>query len=456
MKRPRLLNPFKVEIPSAIERLLSLNLKFIIRPKINVVAPLESFKELRTTVRRRSRFLNAPVKTGRDRYVPGLHVKSTLPYTWPKADETVEKGLDRGFLLLRQALDSVDSTRWRPNLAGATLPSLEGFMNSNNVLEKASLQTFSLASLYQYTPFSAEKFVHQLNEDQIQLPEFHMLPKMHKVKLAGRPIVPSHSWVTSHVSKYADWLLQPMLQLFPWIIQDSKDLLRRLSDVELPEVNEELWIITADIQSMYTNLPSDEGARCMRWLGTHFYTQEHLPFSQRLPPILAPMFEDFLDSGSENFGFGSAPSSELFNTETLREQTAGDLIYELVSFVLNNSYLGFQGKLFHQVSGTAMGTALAPTYANLFVGALEREARLLETPNLIFYGRYIDDVIAIVKGPRSNVDICISALAQLHPSLVFDAEVSSNGLPFLDAFISKNSDPKNSSRWSLSTRVLPL
>ncbi|SGY55401.1 BQ5605_C006g04016 [Microbotryum silenes-dioicae] len=195
------------------------------------------------------------------------------------------------------------------------------------------------------------------------------------------------------------------------------------------------------------------GARCMRWLGTHFYTQEHLPFSQRLPPILAPMFEDFLDSGSENFGFGSAPSSEFFNTETLREQTAGDLIYELVSFVLNNSYLGFQGKLFHQVSGTAMGTALAPTYANLFVGALEREARLLETPNLIFYGRYIDDVIAIVKGPRSNVDICISALAQLHPSLVFDAEVSSNGLPFLDAFISKNPDPKNSSRWSLSTRV---
>ncbi|SGY86406.1 BQ5605_C009g05815 [Microbotryum silenes-dioicae] len=204
---------------------------------------------------------------------------------------------------------------------------------------------------------------------------------------------------------------------------------------------------------MYTNLPSDKGARCMRWLGTHFYTQEHLPFSQRLPPILAPMFEDFLDLGSEKFGFGSAPLSEFFNTETLREQTAGDLIYELVSFVLNNSYLGFQGKLFHQVSGTAMGTALAPTYANLFVGALEREARLLETPNLIFYGRYIDDVIAIVKGPRSNVDKCISALAQLHPSLVFNAEVSSNGLPFLDAFISKNPDPKNSSQWSLSTRV---
>ncbi|SGY86418.1 BQ5605_C009g05816 [Microbotryum silenes-dioicae] len=276
MKRPRLLNPFKVEIPLAIKRLLSLNLKFIIRPKINVVAPLESFKELRTTVCHRSRFLNAPVKTGRDRYVPGLHVKSTIPYTWPKADETVEKGLDRGFLLLRQALDGVDSTRWQPNLAGATLPSLEGFMNNNNVLVKAAdknlgltvlpkdwyveeglrqlqdsstylelkmvrLRTiiktlmyrrkrllskvFSFASLYQYTPFSAEKFVHQLNKDQIQLPEFHMLPKMHKVKLAGRPIVPSHSWVTSHVSKYADWLLQPMLRLFSWIIQDLKDLL---------------------------------------------------------------------------------------------------------------------------------------------------------------------------------------------------------------------------------------
>ena len=40
-------------------------------------------------------------------------------------------------------------------------------------------------------------------------------------------------------------------------------------------------------------------------------------------------------------------------------------IIELLEVVLTNNHFEFNGKHYHQVSGTAMGTKLAPSYANL-------------------------------------------------------------------------------------------
>ena len=42
-------------------------------------------------------------------------------------------------------------------------------------------------------------------------------------------------------------------------------------------------------------------------------------------------------------------------------------IIELLEVVLASNYFDFNGKHYHQKSGTAMGTKLAPSYANLFM-----------------------------------------------------------------------------------------
>ena len=45
-------------------------------------------------------------------------------------------------------------------------------------------------------------------------------------------------------------------------------------------------------------------------------------------------------------------------------------IKELLELVLTNSHFEFNGK-YYQLSGTAMGTKLAPSYANLFMTKFE-------------------------------------------------------------------------------------
>ena len=46
-------------------------------------------------------------------------------------------------------------------------------------------------------------------------------------------------------------------------------------------------------------------------------------------------------------------------------------IIELLELVLTNNHFEFNGKYYHQLSGTAMGTKLAPSYANLFMTKFE-------------------------------------------------------------------------------------
>jgi hypothetical protein len=49
---------------------------------------------------------------------------------------------------------------------------------------------------------------------------------------------------------------------------------------------------------------------------------------------------------------------------------------DLLNIVLTKNYFQFADKMFHQVQGTAMGTKMAPSYANLFMAELEE--KLLE------------------------------------------------------------------------------
>ena len=44
---------------------------------------------------------------------------------------------------------------------------------------------------------------------------------------------------------------------------------------------------------------------------------------------------------------------------------------ELLKAVLTNNYFDFNGECYHHVSGTGMGTKLAPSNANLFITRFE-------------------------------------------------------------------------------------
>src|SRR5690606_14314194 len=91
-----------------------------------------------------------------------------------------------------------------------------------------------------------------------QLPWFHGIPKIHKSPWAVRPIVLSHSWITSRGAKVASYYLKPCIEQRPWIAQSTRDVTRLLEQVTLPSTGGNIYICTGDVKAMYTNVPIKE------------------------------------------------------------------------------------------------------------------------------------------------------------------------------------------------------
>ena len=86
----------------------------------------------------------------------------------------------------------------------------------------------------------------------------------------------------------------------------------------------------------------------------------------------------------------------------------GDLKNDLVEFteiVLKNNNFEFDERHFVQKLGTAIGTRMAPSYANIFMDKLERQliSNALIKPHT--WWRYIDDIFIIwTEGEESLKD----------------------------------------------------
>lgn len=241
-----------------------------------------------------------------------------------------------------------------------------------------------------------EKFLLYTIGNYNTLPTFHLLPKIHKTPLVGRPIVPSHSWITSGFSVYADTLLQQYFYHAHYIIKDTKTLIQSLDSITLN--GKQTWFVTGDVSSMYTNIPTDTNA-----------------FN-----IVANFLVEYcLISEAEEPAF-----------------------IEVLRFIMTNNYFLFNGIPFHQTSGIAMGTACAPAYANIFMEYTEMVFfRKYDTP--LFYGRYIDDILMIFQGTEDELKSLLQAFDtdRLHSNtLKITWTYSPKSVDFLDLVISSSND----------------
>ena len=91
-----------------------------------------------------------------------------------------------------------------------------------------------------------------------------------------------------------------------------------------------------------------------------------------------------------------------------------------------------------QIHGTAMGTRIPPSFANLFLGYFEDNA-LEKAP---FYPhvwlRYIDDIFMIWTEGADNLKVFIDYLNNIHPTIKFTSSHSYTNVPFLDVNVSLN------------------
>jgi hypothetical protein len=213
-------------------------------------------------------------------------------------------------------------------------------------------------------------------------PIFYMLPKIHKANTPGRPIVSNTYGPTEPISKYLDSLLRTKVIHTKSYIKDTTDFLQKIQ--EIGHIPSTAILCTVDVTALYTNIPHLEG------------------------------IEASLTALS---GLQKPPRSTL---ETL------------MKIVLSSNCFEFNNEYYEQIQGTAMGTSMAPNYANLFMDQFEQRFLATQTKKPIIWLRFIDDIFMVWLHSEESLFTFLENLNSFHPTIKFTSCHSYTEVNFLD------------------------
>jgi hypothetical protein len=99
----------------------------------------------------------------------------------------------------------------------------------------------------------------------------------------------------------------------------------------------------------------------------------------------------------------------------------------------------FDGNIYAQHNGVAMGALLAPIIADVFMAELETTLMdRLEQKGAREWHQYVDDTFVLAE-PDTNIQDVPDILNGFHPSIKFTYEVEEdNSLPFLDVRVTRS------------------
>ena len=121
-----------------------------------------------------------------------------------------------------------------------------------------------------------------------------------------------------------DILLKPFLSKINSYVKDDFDFLKKCKR----NLTKNSKLVSFDVTSLYTNIPHESGLKAIEyWL-------------DKYPELIHSILNKFF-------------------------------ILKALKLFLKNNDFGFNEKFFHQITGTAMGTIVAPTYSTLVMGYLE-------------------------------------------------------------------------------------
>lgn len=198
------------------------------------------------------------------------------------------------------------------------------------------------------------------------------------------------------MSNYLHQILQNTALNARSYIANSQALQNRLNTIKLP--NNSIKLLTADITSLYTNIPTTEG----------------------------------IDKTIKMYQLNTTKSKQLHETA----------LRSLLHNTLNQNIFSFGDQYFKQISGTAMGTIMAPTYANCYLRYLEEMEKPINNTRLLLLVRYIDDILGIYDNADNDFDQLILTLHATYKPLKLTIHHSDLYVNFLDVTISHNK-PKN-------------
>ena len=222
-----------------------------------------------------------------------------------------------------------------------------------------------------------------LKQSDVKPGRFYILPKVHKPGNPGRPIVSSNGHPTERLSHFVDYHLQPLVHKLPSFVKDTNDSLNKLLTIGNLPANS--LLVTLDVSSLYTNIPHNEGINAC---------------------------DHFLRTSSHN----TIPTGTLC---------------DLIRMILTMNNFSFNDNHYLQIHGTAMGTKMAPSYANLFLGYFEANALENAPFKPHTWLRYIDDISMIWTEGLDNLKIFIDYLNNINSTIKFTSSHSFTNIPFL-------------------------
>ena len=188
------------------------------------------------------------------------------------------------------------------------------------------------------------------------------------------------------------------METLPSYTQDRKHFLQLLEP--LPPMPENVILVTADVTSLFTKIPHEEGMQSLL-----HYMKLH---ADTLPP--------------------GAPSPHIIGI--------------ILATILKSNNLSFMDKHFLQLVGTTMGIKAVPPYANLFMGHHEETIHEAFIWAILFWKRFIDDIFLIFLDTTNQLQTLQDLMNHLHPAIKFTFQHSTHQISFLDMKIHIRADRK--------------
>ena len=179
------------------------------------------------------------------------------------------------------------------------------------------------------------------------------------------------------ISQFVDYFIGPHVPLSQSFLRDSTHLVNILNEFTLQPG---MLLCTLGITSLYTNIPHDEGIQSIKEILAISRTPNNLPHNS--------------------------------------------YIIELLEVVLTNDHFEFNGTYYHQVSGTAMGTLLEPSYTSLFMTKFEEKYVYTYPLQPKLWKRFIDDIFLIWPHGKDSLLEFINHLDTVHSTIKFTKEIS--------------------------------
>lgn len=229
-------------------------------------------------------------------------------------------------------------------------------------------------------------------------PCLYGLPKLHKDNIPLRPIVSNIGAPSYKLSKFFSKIIQNIIGQNNFYVKDPWQFKEFIAKQKIPT---NFILVSFDVSSLFTNIPTDLVIKCIKkqW--------------DKIKP------------------FTTLPLHEFING---------------VELCLSTTYFKFENDFYSQIFGTAMGSPISSTVANLVMEELENDIlnKLVKKP--IFYKRYVDDCLLCIH--KNELKNTLDSFNSFHQRIQFTFEKEINKtINFLNITIMYNDDGQIETNW---------